>query len=78
MILIFRKSVGHFNLLLLAERKPIYFRQGGIESIANDYSLRATPSYVAFGYKQRYNQYVRYQITKFCYAFSFRYLLSEF
>ena len=29
------------------------FRQGGIESIANDYSLRATPSYVAFGEKQR-------------------------
>jgi len=28
-------------------------RQGGIESIANDYSLRATPSYVAFGEKQR-------------------------
>jgi len=28
-------------------------RQGGIESIANDYSLRATPSYVAFGEKAR-------------------------
>lgn len=28
-------------------------RQGGIETIANDYSLRATPSYVAFGEKQR-------------------------
>jgi len=28
-------------------------RQGGIESIANDYSLRATPSYVAFGEKSR-------------------------
>lgn len=28
-------------------------RQGGIESIANDYSLRNTPSYVAFGEKQR-------------------------
>ena len=31
----------------------LIFRQGGIESIANDYSLRATPSYVAFGEKQR-------------------------
>jgi len=28
-------------------------RQGGIETIANDYSLRATPSYVAFGEKSR-------------------------
>jgi len=28
-------------------------RQGGIESIANDYSLRQTNSYVAFGEKQR-------------------------
>ena len=28
-------------------------RQGGIESIANDYSLRETPSYVAFGEKSR-------------------------
>lgn len=28
-------------------------RQGGIESIANDYSLRSTNSYVAFGEKQR-------------------------
>jgi len=28
-------------------------RQGGIETIANDYSLRATPSYVAFGDKAR-------------------------
>jgi len=28
-------------------------RKGGIESIANDYSLRATPSYVAFGEKSR-------------------------
>jgi heat shock protein len=28
-------------------------RQGGIESIANDYSLRSTPSYVAFGEKAR-------------------------
>lgn len=28
-------------------------RQGGIETIANDYSLRATPSYVAFGEKAR-------------------------
>jgi len=28
-------------------------RQGGIETIANDYSLRETPSYVAFGEKSR-------------------------
>lgn len=28
-------------------------RQGGIETIANDYSLRSTPSYVAFGEKAR-------------------------
>jgi len=28
-------------------------RQGGIETIANDYSLRATPSYVAFGQNSR-------------------------
>jgi len=28
-------------------------RQGGIETVANDYSLRATPSYVAFGEKSR-------------------------
>jgi heat shock protein len=28
-------------------------RQGGIETIANDYSLRNTASYVAFGEKQR-------------------------
>ncbi|XP_071749147.1 heat shock 70 kDa protein 4L isoform X1 [Lepeophtheirus salmonis] len=28
-------------------------RAGGIESIANDYSMRDTPSYVAFGDKQR-------------------------
>ena len=28
-------------------------RQGGIESIANDYSLRETPSYVAFSEKSR-------------------------
>lgn len=28
-------------------------RQGGIETIANDYSMRATPSYVAFSEKQR-------------------------
>jgi heat shock protein len=28
-------------------------RQGGIEAIANDYSLRETPSYVGFGDKQR-------------------------
>jgi molecular chaperone DnaK (HSP70) len=28
-------------------------RQGGIETIANDYSLRNTPSYVAFSEKQR-------------------------
>ena len=27
--------------------------QGGIETIANDYSLRSTPSYVAFGEKAR-------------------------
>ena len=29
-------------------------RAGGIESIANDYSLRDTPSYVGFGEKQRH------------------------
>lgn len=28
-------------------------RQGGIETIANDYSMRATPSYVSFAEKQR-------------------------
>lgn len=28
-------------------------RQGGIETIANDYSMRSTPSYVAFGEKAR-------------------------
>ena len=28
-------------------------RQGGIETIANDYSLRDTPSFVGFGDKQR-------------------------
>ena len=30
-----------------------FLLQGGIESIANDYSLRSTPSYVAFGEKSR-------------------------
>ena len=28
-------------------------RQGGIETIANDYSVRETPSYVAFGERTR-------------------------
>ena len=28
-------------------------RQGGIESIANDFSLHSTPSYVDFGEKSR-------------------------
>ena len=33
--------------------KSYLYRQGGIETIANDYSLRQTPSYVSFGEKQR-------------------------
>ena len=41
-------------LMLIDSYQFFYvFRQGGIESIANDYSLRQTNSYVAFGEKQR-------------------------
>ena len=49
-------AVGGGGLKQITIQDPainLIFRQGGIESIANDYSLRATPSYVAFGEKQR-------------------------